>query len=35
MVLLPIPIGWLVTLRWQAKTGHKLFGGGATTEPAT
>ena len=33
MWLLPIPIGWLVTLRWQAKTGRKLFGGGAATRP--
>ena len=26
--LLPIPIGWVVTLRWQAKSGQRLFGGG-------
>ena len=29
MWLLPILIGWPVTLRWQAKTGKKLFGGAA------
>ena len=27
--LLPIPIGWLVPLRWQSRTGNRLFGGGA------
>jgi len=26
--LLPIPIGWILTLRWQSKSGQKLFGGG-------
>jgi len=30
MWLLPIIIGWPVTLRWQAKSGQRLFGGGAT-----
>jgi uncharacterized protein (TIRG00374 family) len=29
MWLLPILIGWPVTLRWQAKTGKSLFGGAA------
>ena len=29
--LLPIPIGWLVTLRWQARTGNRLFGGGGAS----
>ena len=27
--LLPIPIGWLVTLHWQSETGNRLFGGSA------
>ena len=26
--LLPIPIGWILTLRWQASSGQRLFGGG-------
>lgn len=36
--LLPIPIGWILTLRWQASSGQKLFGGsggGASTPPAS
>ena len=31
--LLPIPIGWILTLRWQAKSGQKLFGGEGAPEP--
>ena len=26
---LPIPIGWVITLRWQATSGIKVFGGGS------
>lgn len=26
--LLPIPVGWIITLRWQATSGTRLFGGG-------
>ena len=31
--LLPIPIGWILTLRWQSKSGQKLFAGGASKTP--
>jgi uncharacterized protein (TIRG00374 family) len=31
--LLPIPIGWILTLRWQSKSGQKLFGGGGGDAP--
>ena len=31
--LLPIPVGWLATLRWQSTSGVKLFGGSSTPEP--
>ncbi|MGI9643757.1 MAG: lysylphosphatidylglycerol synthase transmembrane domain-containing protein [Ilumatobacteraceae bacterium] len=33
--LLPIPVGWLATLRWQSTSGVKMFGGSASTpEPS-
>ena len=31
--LLPIPIGWILTFRWQSKSGQKLFGGGDASAP--
>ena len=34
--LLPIPIGWILTFRWQANSGQRLFGGssgGASAPP--
>lgn len=31
--LLPIPIGWILTFRWQSKSGQKLFGGGDVSAP--
>ncbi len=33
--LLPIPIGWILTFRWQAKSGQKLFGRGRSGDAPT